>query len=107
MDNWRITQLKEMLEGSPTDEFILYALAKEYMNSENGDTALKYFLLLKEQNPRYVGMYFHLARLYIELENTEAAHRTYDEGIALATELGDLHALGELKNAKMNFELDL
>lgn len=107
MDNWRIIQLREILEVTPDDEFVLFALAKEYMGLQDHEKALVYFDRLKKLNPAYLGMYYHLALVYWELNQVEQAFRCYDEGIALAKRLGDQHALSELQNARMNMEIDL
>ncbi len=107
MDNWRLNHLQELLKEDPKDEFVLYALAQEYTKHENLEKALDQYLILKKVNADYVGMYYHLAALYLELEKEKEALATYEEGITIAQRLGDHHALGELKNAKTNFELGL
>jgi len=107
MDNWRLNHLQELLNEDPKDEFVLYALAQEYTKLEDLDQALVHYIRLKKVNADYVGMYYHLAALYLELEKEEEALATYVEGIDIAQRLGDHHALSELKNAKTNFELGL
>jgi len=107
MDNWRLEQLKTLHSADPADDFVLYALAQEYSKMGDLDTALSHYLLLKENSPDYVGLYYHLAAVYQELDDDENAMKTYDEGIRVANKLKDLHALGELKSAKTNLELGL
>ena len=105
MDNWRLKHLLGLLAEDPKDEFVIYALAQEYQKLEDIENALKHYDLLKSVNPKYVGMYFHLAALYVDLEEDDLALKTYEEGIKIATEVGDQHAKGELMNAKMNWEI--
>ena len=96
-----------MLSEHPQDDFVLYAIAQEYLNKEQFDNAIIYFSKLKQKNPNYVGLYYHFAHALAEMGNHKEAFKIYDEGIAIATQSGDTHTLSELKNAKMNLELDL
>ena len=107
MDNWRVKQLEEMLAQDPKDEFVLFALAQEYGKSEDYPKAISYYVKLKQINPNYVGLYYHLAAIYSLIDNSSEALEIYNQGIIVAQELNDQHALAELKNAKMNFELGL
>lgn len=107
MDNWRLEQLKTLHQEDPSDDFVLYALAQEFSKIGELERSLEHYLLLKSQNPDYVGLYYHLAALYLDLEQTEKALVIYDEGITTANKLNDMHALSELRNAKTNAELGL
>lgn len=95
----------ELLKEDPTDEFVHYALAQEYVKLEFYEKGLSTYLKLKDMNPEYVGLYYHLAALYVDLEEDNMAIETFDEGIRVARNIGDQHALSELMNAKMNFEI--
>lgn len=106
MDNQRLQKLLSLYDSNNPDDFLLFALAKEYENMGELEEALVYYKKLKDHNPEYVGFYYHLAHLYQEFEDWTNAVRTYEEGIAMATKLGDTHALSELKNAKLNMELE-
>ena len=103
----RHQQLKEMLENDPKDSFILFAIAMEYKNSGHTNDAIEQFQVLKSNDAKYVGLYYHLAKCYEEKMLTQQAMETYTEGILIATELNDLHAKSELMNEKMNLELEL
>lgn len=105
MDNWRLDHLKGLLKEDPKDEFVIYALAQEHTKLEQLEEALACYKDLQAINSDYVGMYYHLAALYIELEQDAEAKATFEQGIEIAKRLGDQHALGELMNAKTNFEL--
>lgn len=96
-----------MLDEVNPDQFILYAIAQEYVKHGNDTLAEQYFLRLKGLNPTYTGLYYHLAALYIRSDDSEKAMKTFNEGIAVSKKVRDLHALSELQNAKMNFEIDL
>ena len=107
MGNWRLNQLLNLYKDDPKDEFVLFALAQEYQKMGETSTAINFFLNLKTQNPNYVGLYYHLAKIYVSLDEVAKATKIYSEGMDVAQRIGDLHALGELKNAKLNFELEL
>ena len=57
-------------------------------------------------HPDYVGAYYHLAEFYKAEELYDKALNIYESGMTIAQKVGDLHALGELKNAKLNLELE-
>jgi len=107
MDNWRLDNLKALHNEDPDDDFVLYALAQEYSKIEDFERSLAHYLLLKEKSPDYVGLYYHLAALYVDLEEPEKALDIYNTGITVANKLNDQHALSELMNAKTNLELEL
>ncbi len=106
MNESRLNKLLEFYNSEGSDSFIIFAVAKEYENFERFDKALEFYLELKQKDPDYIGLYYHLAKLYEELEKRELALTTYDEGLALAKKLRDFHALSELNNAKMNYEME-
>ena len=107
MDNWRVNKLETMIEEDPKDEFVMFALAQEYNKMGLLEKSVEWYNQLKTVNPDYVGLYYHLASVYAELEKEEEAVETYNIGIEIAKKLNDQHALSELQNAKLNYELEL
>jgi tetratricopeptide (TPR) repeat protein len=103
----RIDTLKNMLSESPNDSFLNFAMAKEFEKLGDFDNALKKYLYLYEIDPEYVGLYYHLGKLYEEFEEFEKALAVYDEGITLCKKIADFHALSELNNARTNCSLEL
>lgn len=102
----RKEQLEEMLKSDPEDAFLLFAYAKEFEKINNKPQALEIYLKLLQIDPKYVGTYYHLGKLYEDMEDKEKAIQIYDQGILLTKEVKDLHALSELQSAKMNCEID-
>ncbi len=103
----RLEHLLGLYESTPTDSFVLFALAKEYESKDDPDRALEFYLRVKETNPAYVGLYYHLGKLYETLQKPELALQTYNQGVEVAQSAGDQHAASELKGAKLNLEYEL
>jgi tetratricopeptide (TPR) repeat protein len=95
----RIDHLLDFLREDPSDAFVLYSLAQEYIKEGDTGNALEYFIKLRQHDPDYVGMYYHLGKLYEALEDHSQALKTYEEGIAVAHAQGDAHAASELRGA--------
>jgi len=102
MNSSRLEQLLDFLKNDPNDAFTLYAIATEYRNSDTGK-ALHYYEKLLRDHPDYLPTYYHLAHLYIDLEEDNKAEDTFKNGIALAQNQKDALALRELQNAYNEF----
>lgn len=106
MSSSRLQQLEKLLESSPSDSFLFFAIAKEQEKLNEEEKALDYYEKIVTKDPKYVGTYYHLAKLYEKREDFEKALEIYEKGMQIARQLGDQHALAELSSAKMNLELD-
>ena len=96
----RLQQLFQFLEQVPNDSFTLYSIAYEYLNQGDVDQALEYFTRLRQVDPAYVGLYYHLGKAYERLEDFEEALKVYEAGLKVAQKQHDLHAFQELQRAK-------
>ncbi len=105
MSSKRLEQLQNLLKDDPTDSFLLFAIAKEYESWGKLKQALEHYLTIKEQDPDYIGLYYHLGKLYEELEEFDKALEAYTIGMETAQTQGDTHAYGELRGAKEMLEL--
>jgi uncharacterized protein HemY len=103
MNQHRIEQLKQMLQESPEDPFLLYALAMEHNNAQNHELALQFYETLVSKHRHYVGTYYHLAKLYEQLKMNEKAKACYENGMGIARQMGDHHAYNELNAAFKSF----
>jgi tetratricopeptide (TPR) repeat protein len=99
MSTQRLEQLLDMLNDSPDDAFLRFALAMEYDKLGQYSESLGAFLKLRETHPDYVGLYYHLGKWFERNGNLEGAVMSYKEGIDVAKRQGDRHALGELRAA--------
>jgi len=95
----RLELLKKHLKEDPEDSFLLFAIAKEYEKKEDFSKAQSYYEILKEKDKSYIGLYYHLGKLFEVHNENEKAISIYKEGIALAKEQKDFHAASELNGA--------
>jgi tetratricopeptide (TPR) repeat protein len=97
MQSNRLEKLLEFLQNEPEDEFLLYALATEYLRLNETDKALQYYENLVNNHPDYVGTYYHLGKLYEALNRKPNAISTYEKGMEVAKRKRDNHAFSELQ----------
>jgi Tfp pilus assembly protein PilF len=103
----RLEQLIQMYNEDPSDSFIRFALAKEYEKQGKLDKALKYYTELVKDHPEYTGTYYHLAKLYEQIEEFEKAKETYEKGIKMAEDEGDDLSSRELKEAYLILQAEM
>jgi len=101
----RLEYLETLLAEDPQDSFVKYAIAKEYEKLDELKVSIEKFEALRKEDPDYVGLYYHLAFIYTEIDEIEKALEVYDAGIEVAKAQNDLHALSELRNARVNAEI--
>lgn len=106
MSTNRMHQLLAFLEQSPGDPFLTFGIAKEYENLQQWEDALAWYLKITEKDRDYVGVYYHLGKLYERLKQPELAIATYKTGMEVAQKAGDRHAYSELAAAKMEIDED-
>lgn len=94
----------EFLKDDPADSFTRFALAMEFMKSGDDERALEAFEKIVEQDPQYVGTYYHLAALRLRMGRRHEALETYRAGIEVADALRDTHARAELQTALLEAE---
>lgn len=103
----RIERLEALIVDNPNDTFALFALAKEHEKAGMHVVAAQLFEKLLVVDDTYVGAYYHLGKVYEQLEEVKKALNIYEAGIIIAQQQNDFHSLSELKNAKMNLELEM
>lgn len=101
MSSKRLEQLLNFLNASPNEPFILFAIAKEHEGLGNLEQALEFYTKIVDTNPDYIGTYYHLGKLYQQLNEDSKAFFTYKKGMEIAKKAGDQHSLSELAGAKM------
>jgi tetratricopeptide (TPR) repeat protein len=98
MHHIRLEKLLNFLENEPNDPFLKYALATEYLNSNDLEKALSYYEDLLNNHPDYVGTYYHAGKLYERTDRKDDAVLTYQKGMEVARNAKDMHAFSELQS---------
>jgi tetratricopeptide (TPR) repeat protein len=107
MISTRLERLQALLQENPADSFSLFALAKEQERlGLLNEAALTYQELLNN-DPAYLGTYYHYAKLLESLDAEKQALVVYEQGIVRAQAVQDLHTLSELNNARQNLMIEL
>ncbi len=96
--NPRLTQLLAFYEEDPTDPFTIYAIATEFRPTDPRKARTFYEKLLAE-HPDYVGTYYHVASLYVQLNEPDLAEKAYQKGMQVSRQQGQQHAFAELQQA--------
>lgn len=102
----RLEQLTNMMNESPDDPFICYAVAKELEYEGMEEEALEMYHKLMVSHPEYVGLYYHYGKLLEKKLRKNEAMDIYTKGIDRAKALPDFHALSELNSARTNLEME-
>jgi Tfp pilus assembly protein PilF len=95
----RIEKLNEYLESSPTDSFLLHALALEYIKINDDNKARQLLEEILHRDPEYIGSYYHLAKLLERVGENQLAIEWYEKGMAAAKKANDQHTYNELQAA--------
>lgn len=97
MNEERIKTLQQLLQMDPADVFSEFALGLEYLESQP-ETAKQHFQRTLDKDSRYVAAYFQLGKLFFDQGDEKAATEWLEKGIAVAEEVGDAHAAGEMQD---------
>lgn len=97
----RLKKLLQFLNENPEDDFVLFAIAKEYEKTGDDEQALIYYEKLRSANAQYVGLYYHLGKLWERKGDPARAFRIYTTGMEIAGKAGDQHARSELSGARL------
>jgi tetratricopeptide (TPR) repeat protein len=95
----RMTKLTAMLEKSPADPFLLFALGMEHKKLKQTNEAVAWFKKTLETDPGYCVAYHQAALAYEDAGDLDSAKKTYREGITAAHKKGDHHAAEEMEAA--------
>jgi len=99
LPNERLEKLSQFLNDNPKDSFVRFAMALEYIKLNDDATALTYFNLIKQDEPNYVGLYYHFGKLLERQEKYFEARDMYNIGQKVCAQANDQHALSEIKGA--------
>lgn len=85
-----------MLQESPDDTFLLYALAMEQRSTGDDEAALSQLDRVLAVDSDYVAAYFQKGQILAGLDRPEPARQVLQQGVAVAVRVGDNHAAGEM-----------
>jgi Tfp pilus assembly protein PilF len=94
-----IRRLAGFLQNNPNDIFTKFALALELLKAGEGIKAKVLFESVLKQDPEYVGVYYHLGKLYQNTGRIEDAERLFKKGIEMADKQGKSRSKSELQEA--------
>lgn len=103
----RVRQLAKSLKENPDDSFIKFALALELLKQDDVTKAKVLFESILEQDPDYLGVYYHLGKLYERSGRHKDAKRLFTDGIEIAQKQNNERTRQELKEALESLNIEL
>ncbi len=100
----RLDGLLELHVKNPTDSFVMYGIALEYLSMKDLIHAEQYLLKLLETDPIYLPVYLQYAQLKEKLGQTKEAKELYTKGIKTARDVGDKYAAKEMEECLNELE---
>ena len=100
----RIEKLKNFLKDNPGDSFLKHALGLEFVKIGDDMEAEKLFAEIIEQQPEYIGTYYHLGKLLERKGQESQAVGIYEKGMLQAKAAKDNHVYNELRAALEDLE---
>lgn len=99
----RMRLIEEQLAEDPSDAFLRYGLAMEYVSIGDDETAVRLFRELI-QDQAYVPAFLMAGQALIRLARDAEAVEILRQGIAAAQAQGNIHALGEMQGLLSSIE---
>lgn len=94
--NARIESLEKMLGGPRDGALLRYSLGSEYLKAGAPDRAAECFRAAVERDPKYSAAWKLLGKALAENGQTAEALATYERGIEVANEHGDIQVAKEM-----------
>ncbi len=95
----RIEAFRAFVAKSPDDAFARYSLAMALRTAGRSGEAAAEFEELRRRNPDYVPAYLMLGQTLEAAGDDAGAARAYEDGMAAATRMNDMHARNELSQS--------
>lgn len=105
--NSKIKRLAGYIKKNPSDSFSKFALALEFLKQDELSRSRILFENIRDNDPGYLGVYYHLGRLYERLDEPERADETYRAGLKLAREQNNERTATELQEVLQELKFDL
>lgn len=95
----RVVELKQMLDISPDDTFLNYALALEWQKLGEITKTIEAFEKLIKKHETYLATYLQYGNILAEIGDTKKAIIIYNKGIEIATKQQNWKTKRELETA--------
>ncbi len=105
--NETIRKLATYIKKNPDDSFSKFALALEFQKEGMYKRSRMFFENILENDPEYVGVYYHLGKLYEVMGQLADAKNMYEQGIEIADRQQEARTKSELKEALSQLEMEL
>lgn len=103
----KIRDLAASLKENPNDSFIKFALALELLKKDDVSKAKVLFESILKQDPDYLGVYYHLGKLYENTGRLEDAKTMFKDGLEVARNQNDKRTELELTDALESLNIEL
>lgn len=102
----KISQLARSIQKDPTDTFSKFALALELIKVNRVEKARILFEAILKQDPEYLGVYYHLGKLYQRRGLYNEAETLFRDGVKLAEKKNELRTKSELSEAIIQLQYE-
>ena len=99
----RMEQIEALLADDPSDPFLRYGLAMEYVSARDDATAADHLVRLAD-DASYVPAFLQAGQVLARLNRVEEACDLLRRGVAAARRQGDAHAEGEMAGLLASLE---
>lgn len=104
----KISRLAKNVKRDPADTFSKFALALELLKIDGVERAQLLFEAILKQDPEYLGVYYHLGKLYQSRGMYKKAEEMFTDGLKLAEKKNETRTKSELSEAiiQLQFEIE-
>lgn len=103
----KVSRLAKAIKKDPEDIFSKFALALELLKEGRVKKAQILFEAVLRQDPEYLGVYYHLGKLYQSIGMYDEALKLYETGIEQASKNNEIRTKSELYEAIEQLRYDM
>lgn len=100
----RIRRLASYVRQNPDDSFSKFALALELLKNNEVEKTLLLFESIRKKDPDYIGIYYHLGKLYERIGRVDEALACFRDGVKRAENRNEMRTCSELQDALRQLE---
>jgi Tfp pilus assembly protein PilF len=103
----KISRLAKNIQKDPSDTFSKFALALELLKDDRVEKAQILFEAILKQDPDYLGVYYHLGKLYQSREMYNLAKEMFTDGVKVAQKKNESRTKSELSEALIQLQYEI